>query len=246
MGNLILLDDGTTKWVKSYYPKLKVSSNRQELKGEIELIASYNFDTNQFQNLSHGQKNNIGGDILSGNVSLTISSLVNRPWSKLPGVYIHSKNIPSILDRHFYEKLDKSACLCSPIIEEEYLETDFILDRFVERLVIPFLYGQLHYNIHNKWPWNDYAHGNTGILESYYVESQSRNVIKCLDTLRMNRKGLEIIIRCLRLDKAVGGHFPCFCGSKLPLRNCHRNAWFGINQLKEDIRKQGLISLITQ
>jgi hypothetical protein len=237
MGNLILVNDESKRWIKNYYSKLKISSNQKEIKGDIDVIASYNFDTNQFQNLSNGQEHLIGGTILSGKISLAISTLINRPWSILPGVYIYNKDIPSILDRHFYEHQDKSGCLCSPIIENEYLIDGFILDRFVEGLVIPFLYGQLHYNIYKKWPWNDYAHGNTGILESYYIESQSRNVNVCLNTLRMNQQGLKMIVRCLRLRKAVGGHLPCFCGSNLPIRNCHRNAWLGINQLKDDIRR---------
>src|ERR1700727_2238404 len=43
----------------------------------------------------------------------------------------------------------------------------FQIRAFLEQLVIPFLYGQVFYSSKNRWPWAEYAHGATGILEAY-------------------------------------------------------------------------------
>jgi hypothetical protein len=68
---------------------------------------------------------------------------------------------------HDSDSPDGTACLCSPLEEDEFLIPDFNFQAYPERLVFPFLYGQLLFSTSNRWPWADYSHSVVGLFESY-------------------------------------------------------------------------------
>jgi hypothetical protein len=49
-----------------------------------------------------------------------------------------------------------------PLEEDDFLDPEFQFRLFLERLVIPFLYGQAFYSANGRWPWIEYDNGELG------------------------------------------------------------------------------------
>ena len=137
-------------------------------------------------------------------------------------------------DRHFGP--DKSACLCSALEEDEFLTPDLQLQPFLEKLVIPFLYGQVFYSLNRRWPWPEYAHGATGLLESYGRFPIPAKLDSFLQTLTECRESWSAIRAALLQKDYIKGHTACICEKKDQIRRCHPGALQGIRQLQHDIR----------
>ena len=105
-----------------------------------------------------------GAVVLVGSFNIRLEERTDKSTWHLPALFVDG--IELIPERHFNQK-DHSACLCSPLEEREFLEPELQFSLFLERLVIPFLYGQSFYSSRGQWPWAEYAHGSTGILEAY-------------------------------------------------------------------------------
>ncbi|MBK7387661.1 MAG: hypothetical protein IPI23_00930 [Bacteroidetes bacterium] len=178
--------------------------------------------------------------MLKGDLEISISNLKIRPYSDLPALYIHNKEIQKIKSRHF-NQIDGSACICGPIQEKTFLVHEFDFRIFFEKLIIPFLYGQLHYNIYRKWPWKELEHGSLGVLESYYINTDSSKIADCIKSLKIEQENWKCIESVLKQSKPVEGHNRCLCGSGKFIRNCHFEAWQGLNKLKKDILHQNFV-----
>ncbi|MFA5127245.1 MAG: hypothetical protein WC465_04605 [Patescibacteria group bacterium] len=225
-----MISDQDKDWLSKYYPGLIVSG--KEISGDIEFVANYNKDTDQFSILYNGTPDSIDGLKLSGKFSVIISERTNKASSDLPALIV--KNIDTTTDRHF-NQMDKSACLCSPLEEGEYLLPEFSFKLFLEELVIPFLYGQVFYDKNGKWPWSEYSHGAVGILESYLDISDASKARASIEKLRYDTNWPRVE-QVLKQKSYIKGHTPCFCPKADQIRRCHPKAWQGINKLKNDIK----------
>jgi hypothetical protein len=183
--------------------------------------------------LYDGIPNSTDGLKLSGKFSVTISKRTSKTSSDLPALVI--KNIDTTTDRHF-NQMDKSACLCSPLEEGEYLLPEFNFKPFLEELVIPFLYGQVFYDEHGHWPWSEYSHGAVGILESYLDISDAKKAKESIEKLHYDINWPQVE-KALKQKSQIKGHTPCFCPEADQIRRCHPRAWKGINKLKEAIKE---------
>ena len=173
-----MLNESDEAWLRSAYPTLVRAGDA--VTGTIDFRASYNRDTNRFLILSDQLPDQAGGIALSGSFQIRIEERVEDSTSQLPAVYV--QGVDPIPDRHV-NPADTSACLCSPLEEREFLQPEFQFKVFLEQLVIPFLYGQLSYSSEGSWPWPEYAHGATGILESYSKLPDRNRVEQCLRQL---------------------------------------------------------------
>ena len=99
------------------------------------------------------------GLVLSGIFDVRIAGPIDQAAQKLPLLYV--ENVDASADRHF-NQTDSAACLCSPLEANDFLNPQFDFRRYLDQLVIPFLYGQLFFDRHGYWPWHDYAHGGLG------------------------------------------------------------------------------------
>jgi hypothetical protein len=219
------------QWLGKTYPGL--AGNAKSVAGTIEFNATYNGHDNRFLVLADGVADTVGGLALSGRFKILIEERRDKQTSALPAVYV--EDVEAIADRHI-NRIDKSACLCSPLEENEFLVPEFQFKLFLEKLVIPFLYGQLFYSLKKCWPWSEYAHGVTGILEAYFVVADPAKTRECLRRLVQDKATWPRVRAALQQKPYIKGHTPCFCPKMDKIKRCHPTAWRGALQLQQNIR----------
>jgi len=170
------------------------------------------------------------GLILTGQFIVEIKGAHDRPVSALPLLYVAS--VAHSADRHFY--IGGAACLCSPLEADEFLRP-FDLKKFLDQLVIPFLYGQLYFDLCSHWPWADYAHGATGVLEAYARIQNPTKAGECVTEISQDFIWPRIKA-ALVAKSPLKGHSLCFCGKRNHVRRCHPEAWQGFRRLYEDLK----------
>lgn len=225
-----MLTDQDKQWLYKNFPNLTLDYNK--ISGEVEFTATYNKDSGDFLILKGSAADSVGGLLLSGKFKIRIEERIDKTLSKLPALYVD--DFETIQDRHFGQK-DFSACLCSPLEEEEFLVPKFNFKKYFEQLVIPFLYGQIYYSTEKRWPWDDYQHGGIGLLQSYFKvdrESTQISVREFLSYLKQDKNWLLykkiLILRRPSRQK-------CPCGSDNEIRDCHPEALKGLAKLKADM-----------
>jgi hypothetical protein len=219
------------QWLSETYPGLL--PNAKGVAGTVEVNATYNSRSNRFLILAGGVANTVGGLALSGEFRIRIEERSDKVISALPALYV--EEIEVIADRHF-SGIDKSACLCSPLEEHEFLEPELQFRLFLEELVIPFLYGQIFYSLEKRWPWPEYAHGAAGLLEAYSAVADPAKARECLRQLTQDKNAWPRIRAALKQKPYVKGHTPCFCPKMDQIRRCHLDALRGALQLQRDVR----------
>jgi len=229
-----MLNETDEAWLRSTYPALV--SLGDAVTGTIDFRASYNRDTNRFLILDDQLPDQTAGIALSGSFQIRIENRREDSTSQLPALYV--QGIDPIPDRHV-NPADTSACLCSPLEEREFLQPEFQFRAFLEQLVIPFLYGQLFYASEGRWPWAEYAHGATGILESYFKVPDRSRVEECLRQL-LRDANWPRIRPALQQQPYIRGHTLCFCKKMDQIRRCHPAALQGARRLQQDLRTLGV------
>lgn len=217
--------------LKHRYPALV--RNGGALEGIIEFTATYDPLTNEFFNEPTACAKEPRGTTLSGQYHIRIEDRADKRVSLLPALFV--QDVDAVPDRHF-SQADKSACLCSPLEEAEFLEPDADLLLFIDRLVIPFLFGQLFYSEHGRWPWGQYAHGATGLLEAYCDSGDAVRAAECIRLLSVESRTWPAIKAVLQQRPFVKGHTPCFCPKGDQIRRCHPQALQGLLKLQRNIR----------
>ena len=242
MGKMMnFLTDRDKKWLSEAHPELKPNENC--ISGLIEFTATYDEQSGRFFPTEKEVKNTDAGVLLSGSFSINIKERTNTSISKLPALYV--EGVDTTADRHFNQN-DHSACLCSPLEEDEFLVPQFHFIPFIERLIIPFLYSQIFYSKENKWPWPEYAHGAVGILESYTKIKDPDKIYDCLKQLARDSNAWPKIRTALLQKDNIKGGLPCFCKTGDHRRRCHPNALSGIRQLKDDLKNSDAISYLEE
>jgi len=106
---------------------------------------------------------------------------------------------------------DKTLCLAVPMeVRRIFQDTPSLLG-FVEKLVIPYLYGYCYWKKHGIMPFGEASHGNAGVLEYY------RELFNPVNDLAL-LKGLYGIYK-----HGYRGHHSCPCGSGAIIRKCHKD-----------------------
>lgn len=232
----MLITDKDKKWLSSKYPGLKSKQNK--ISGLVEFTAAYDTDANCFRVIDKDTADEVKGLRLSGKFKIKIEERTNKSLSKLPTVFVEEVDHTS--SRHF-NQTDQSACLCSPLEEEEFLSPEFLFQPFFTKLVIPFLYGQIFYSEKGYWPWTEYGHGVVGLLESYFKANDPSKAQDCLDKLsKQDKQTWEKVQATLQRKSGIKGHTACFCPKMDHIRRCHPDAWKGILKLREDLKNQNI------
>ncbi len=236
-GTPIMFKKEDIEWLTDNYGKVKCTSDNSELEVTIKFTATYNSETDQFLILLPGTNNTIGGTVLT--CSYTV--LINYPSNNrsLPSVCVDKEQIPYLTDRHV-NAATGTACLCGPIEEVSFVENGMTFSDFIQRLVIPFLYGQQYYEEYEEWPWMEYDHGAIGILQSYANNNNLKFVQTCLTRLQED-KNWKVIKTLLTQNSEIKGHSNCICDSNDHIRRCHPDVWPILNRLRTDIKQLGLI-----
>ena len=119
-----------------------------------------------------------------------------------------------------YEHLnpDGTLCLAVPIEQRRvFLEQPTLLG-FVDRLLVPYLYGYCFWRKHGYHPFNEAAHGYEGILRHY------------VDTLSLRGSLQALAVICFLFEHGYRGHHDCPCGSGRIVRACHGPVLRAIHQ----------------
>lgn len=220
-------------WLSESYPTLKLTATGG-VSGPVEFSATYNRQQNMFQILYPGDEDVTDGLSLAGvfNISIEERGEDENSASRLPALRV--AGITKNADRHISP--DDSACLCSPFAEKEFYTPEFDFRAYFEQLVIPFLYGQMYYEKEKDWPWDDYSHGNLGILEAYNQAGNRAAVEECLRQLRRDTATWPRVRAVLRQRRAISGSTPCICKWHHRMARCHPGALRGLQQLRLDLR----------
>jgi len=223
------------EWLREKHPGLTVAG--EVLSGSIQFRAGYDAKIDQFFSIEEGATASSDALILSGAFEIRIELRADRSTSRLPALYVNE--VEPAADRHF-NSVDKSACLCSPFEEGEFLQPELHFRAFLEQLVIPFLYGQAYFSLYGRWPWAEYSHGATGVLEAYGKLRDQNHAEECLRLLSRDSEW-PTISSALRQRPYIKGHIPCFCSSGDKLRRCHSAALKGALQLQRDLNALGIV-----
>lgn len=229
-----MITENEIVWLEKEYPNLKVNPDRTEVKGVITFTAAYDFSSGEFTPLTRpGQTT--PGKVLTGKYDITIK----KPSSDAvpPSLLVHVEKTKRFLDRHFYGDSER-ACLCGPTEAIEFMRTGYSFPRYLEQLVFPFLYGQTHYDSHNRWPWSEYPHGSAGMIESYYrAGTDSGHATLCVRQLQADEKNWPRLARLLSGGERMNGTVNCVCGGPRHKLKDHAAIWFGVFKLKNDIAR---------
>ena len=229
-----MLRERDEQWLRDTHPALVQVG--PVVAGTIEFTASYNERGNIFVIHGNGVAGQEAAVPVSGSFQIRIEERTDKSTSRLPALYVQGLELTA--DRHFNQR-DKSACLCSPFDEDEFLQPELQFKPFLEQLVIPFLYGQVFYSSHGHWPWTEYAHGATGILEAYSKIRDRNRAEECLRLLVQDTHWPRIQ-SALRQSPYTKGHTPCFCAKMDQIRRCHPGALKGALRLQQDLRAFGI------
>lgn len=231
-----MISNEDERWLAGKYPGLVFQDNA--ISGKLSFTATYDEKINRFFIMNDGEVDALAGITLSCEHQIRIAMRDKITYSALPALYIDG--IDLVDDRHF--SFDNSACLCSPLQEEDFLVPAFNFPKFLEELVVPFLYGQSFYSKYNHWPWQEYAHGATGLLESFTDESTIIDQDKIdgfLTVIARDQRAWPNIREALQRDQ-IKGHLPCFCPKHDQIRRCHPKALNGIRRLQQQVKQHSI------
>ena len=114
------------------------------------------------------------------------------------------------IDANYEHRLTNDAlCLAVPNEQHRIFFEQPTLLGFVNRLVIPFLYGYCFWKKHGYHPFDEAAHGNEGILRHY------------IDSLGLRDELAALAAISFLFQHGYRGHHFCPCGSGLIVRACH-------------------------
>jgi len=152
---------------------------------------------------------------------IRVVCIPNYP-SLFPYVYETGGRIPVNIDWHVYEG-DGHACICA--IPEEILvcHNGITLSSFIENQVKPYFFNQKHREMHGFFV-RERSHGQFGNIEFFIDIFKTSNILSIV-------KGLQYIKN--RVEP--GRTHPCFCGSGVKYRNCHREAYRLLKPLSPQI-----------
>jgi hypothetical protein len=108
---------------------------------------------------------------------------------------------------------------------------------FFEQLVIPFLYGQEFYSLNGRWPWAEYAHGATGLLEAYAGLAHPSKAEECFRRILLETSETRRIRAVVQQLSEVKDQTLCFCPRRGHMHCCHPMALQGLRQLRRDLNR---------
>jgi len=233
VGNLKMITDEDLQWLKKYLPAITINADRTEARGSISFIASYDKDAGLTWLLEENLK--VPGEILNGTYEVLI--IKSDDLNELPSLQINLDEGKINIDRHF-NQTDGKACLCGPVERGEFLRSEFLFIKFLERLIIPFLYAQTYFDKHRKWPWGELAHGSAGILQSFAnSEGTKEDIEACLHEFRKDKSNWPRIKAVLSGHKRLTESSVCFCQTPKQIRKCHPDVLFRMGKFRAAIQQ---------
>jgi len=149
------------------------------------------------------------------NDSFEVEILVPKDFPRdLPIVTEIGGRIPA----KFHTNDDGGLCLGSPTRQSLAARAVPTLPNFVERCVIPYLYGFVYHSRYEKMPFGELAHGRKGLRDDF----------RSLFGVSTDSAATEMV-RLAGMKKRPANKLSCPCGSGLRLGRCHNRR---VNRLR--------------
>jgi len=148
------------------------------------------------------------GKIIEDDYDIEIEIPDDYPQSP-PTVKEVGNKIPKHQDFHVYVR-DGTLCLGAPLAVKRTFAMQRNLLWFVEKQVVPLLFGISYKAKYGQMPFGELSHGSKGLLEHYKGLFAVEDYSVVLEFLGMLGAG--------NYDE----HIMCPCGSGLKLKKCHR------------------------
>jgi hypothetical protein len=127
-----------------------------------------------------------------------------------PRGYPRVRELGDRIDKRYHRLTDGSFCLGSPARVRLLISEAKTLAGFIEKCVIPYLYGYSYCLKHGHPPFGELAHGDRGIIDDYQRLLGVDSVERCAEMLFLIGQKLR-----------VANKQPCACGSGRRLGCCH-------------------------
>lgn len=220
-------------WLERAYPGLTAVGDAVD--GRTRFQAGYSAAANLFL-IGEPDTTQVGYAVLDFEFAIRIEERKPTAYSALPTLFVGG--LEPNPQRHISR--DSSACLCSPLEESEFLLPQFFFRSYFEKLVVPFLYGQAYFSLHQRWPWSEYSHSAVGLLESYATSHGAEKIETCLALLKRFPTHWWRIRAALLQRANVKRTTPCFCGRRGQIGRCHPAAMDGLQRLRVEIIEFGI------
>lgn len=133
---------------------------------------------------------------------------------RLPSVFETANRIP----KSFHSMSDGSLCLGSPTRQRLLISSSSPVLRFVQRCVVPYLYGRSHFEKHQTMPFGELEHGHAGIRDDL------------ADLFGIDdEEAVKGFVHVAAMRKRHANKQRCPCGSRHPLARCHHRR---VNELR--------------
>lgn len=119
----------------------------------------------------------------------------------------------------FHTNGDGTLCLGSPLRLHLLAGKRPTLLQFVERCVVPYLYGVCYREKHGTLPFGELAHGTKGVIDDYKAVFRVQEERACLEFMRLTA-----------LQRRKANRHACPCGSGRRLGRCHNRV---VNALRQ-------------
>lgn len=163
-------------------------------------------------------KRSYDGYVIEDGYRVEISGLEEYP-NTVPVVRELNNRIRRHSDNHADK--DGTLCLATPLgLHKSFFESPTLLV-FIEKLLIPYLYGHTYWERKGVYPWGEASHGSAGIKASYaelFGVSDDLSILRFLRYLAMGY---------------YRGHHLCNCGSGIRLRDCHGPTLLGLKHIPQ-------------
>jgi hypothetical protein len=139
--------------------------------------------------------------------------------SELPVVHETNGKIPP----DFHKLEGDALCLGSPFRLWLLIRRNPSLLNFIERVVLPYLYGFSLHSMGAEMPFGELEHGNPGLIDDLGEMLGSPS-----------RVATNAYLKAMRLKKRVANQGPCPCGGGVRLGCCHNRQ---VNTLRKALRR---------
>jgi hypothetical protein len=124
--------------------------------------------------------------------------------------------LPRVFETHgrvpqaFHRNPDSSLCLGSPIAIRLAIEAEPTVGRYIEQLLVPYLYSHAYYVRFGVMPFGELAHGAAGL------EADVRRLFRLPPATNA-----EEFLRLASMKRRLANKRQCACGSGLRVGRCH-------------------------
>jgi len=129
---------------------------------------------------------------------------------EFPRAYPRVRDIGHRIPRQYHRLTDGSFCLGSPVRLRLLLADAPTIAGFIDKCVIPYLYGYSYFEKHGRMPFGELAHGERGIIEDYQRLLHVSSIEGCASMLLL-----------IGQKRRLANKQPCSCGSGIRLGRCH-------------------------